>query len=60
MEEYKLYVEDTGGKLIDKDKFEANTVRREPWYLYGSGDKLSQLLRKSGSLNNDVVFNKFP
>jgi len=31
MNEYKLYVEDTGDKLIDKDKFEADTMRREPW-----------------------------
>ena len=42
MDEYKLYVEDMGGKLIDKDGFEEDTLRREPWYQYGSGDKLSQ------------------
>lgn len=42
MDEYKLRVEDTGGKLIDKDEFEADTLRREPWYQCGSGDKLSQ------------------
>ena len=42
MDEYKLYVEDMGGKLINKDGFEEDTLRREPWYQYGSGDKLSQ------------------
>jgi hypothetical protein len=42
MDEYKLYVEDTIGKLIDKDQFEADTLRREPWYQNGSGEKLSQ------------------
>jgi hypothetical protein len=42
MDEYKLYVDDTSGKLIDKDQFEADTLRREPWYQSGSGEKLSQ------------------
>jgi hypothetical protein len=42
MDEYKLYVEATSGKLIDKDQFEADTLRREPWYQSGSGEKLSQ------------------
>ncbi|GKS06249.1 hypothetical protein PSTH1771_14555 [Pseudomonas syringae pv. theae] len=42
MDEYKLYVEDTIGKLIDKDQFEADTLRREPWYQNRSGEKLSQ------------------
>ncbi|MGP4957824.1 hypothetical protein [Pseudomonas helleri] len=42
MDEYKLYVEDMGGKLINKDGFEEDTLRREPWYQCGSGDKLSQ------------------
>ncbi|POD65774.1 hypothetical protein [Pseudomonas syringae group genomosp. 3] len=42
MNEYKLYVQDTGGKTIDKDAFEADTLRRAPWYQLGSSDKLAQ------------------
>lgn len=42
MNEYKLHVQDTGGKTIDKDAFEADTLRRAPWYQPGSGDKLAQ------------------
>jgi len=42
MDEYKLTVEDFIGKPIDKDAFEADTLRREPWYQEGSADKQSQ------------------
>lgn len=42
MDEYKLTVEDLIGKPIDKDAFEADTLRREPCYQEGSADKLSQ------------------
>jgi len=42
MDEYKLKVEDLVGKPIDKDAYETDTLRREPWYQRGSGDKLSQ------------------
>ncbi|AZD25457.1 hypothetical protein C4K24_6199 [Pseudomonas chlororaphis subsp. aurantiaca] len=42
MDVYKLRIEDTESKIIDKDLFEAETFRREPWYQPGSGDKLAQ------------------
>lgn len=42
MDEYKLKVEDWVGQPIDKDAYEIATMRREPWYQEGSGDKLSQ------------------
>lgn len=42
MNEYKLHAQDTGGKPIDKDAFELDTLRRAPWYQPGSGDKLAQ------------------
>ncbi|MCP2024281.1 UNVERIFIED_ORG: hypothetical protein J2Y76_005196 [Pseudomonas reinekei] len=42
MDEYKLTVEDFIGKPINKDAFEADTLRREPWYQEGSADKQSQ------------------
>lgn len=39
---YKLRIEDTESKILDKDLFEAETFRREPWYQPGSGAKLAQ------------------
>jgi len=42
MDEYKLTVKDFIGKPIDKDTFEADTLRREPWYQEGTTDKQSQ------------------
>lgn len=42
MDEYKLKVEDLVGQPIDKSAYETATMRREPWYQAGSGDKLSQ------------------
>lgn len=42
MDVYKLRIEDTESKAISKDGFEADTLRREPWYQQGSGTKLSQ------------------
>lgn len=45
MDEYKLTVEDFIGKPIDKDAFEADTLRREPWYQRGEARKNSPSLR---------------
>jgi len=42
MDLYKLRIEDTESKIINKDRFEQDTLRREPWYQPGSADKLTQ------------------
>lgn len=42
MDVYKLRIEDTESKTIDKDRFESETFRREPWYQPGSAGKLAQ------------------
>lgn len=42
MDVYKLRTEDTESKIIDKDRFEAETFRREPWYQFGGAGKLAQ------------------
>ncbi|MFY1028774.1 hypothetical protein [Pseudomonas asiatica] len=42
MDVYKLRIEDTESKIIDKGGFEAETFRRDPWYQPGSADKLAQ------------------
>ncbi|ORL50919.1 hypothetical protein [Pseudomonas putida] len=42
MDVYKLRIEDTESKIIDKEGFEAGTFRREPWYQPGSAGKLAQ------------------
>ena len=42
MDVYKLRIEDTESKIIDKEGFEAETFRRVPWYQPGSAGKLAQ------------------
>lgn len=42
MDVYKLRIEDTESKIIDKEGFEAETFRRDPWYQPGSAGKLAQ------------------
>lgn len=39
MDVYKLRIEDTESKIIDKEGFEAETFRRDPWYQPGSAGK---------------------
>jgi hypothetical protein len=39
---YKLRIEHTGSKKIDRNTFEEETRCREPWYQDGSGSKRSQ------------------
>ena len=42
MDVYKVRIEDTESKIIDKEGFEAETFRRDPWYQPGSAGKLAQ------------------
>lgn len=42
MDVYKLRIEHTAAKPIDKDSFEEDTRCREPWYQDGSGNRRSQ------------------
>lgn len=42
MDVYKLRIEDTESKIINKDRFEDETFRRDPWYQPGSAGKLAQ------------------
>ena len=49
MDVYKLRIEDTESKIIDKEGFEAETFRRDPWYQPGSAGKLAQCKRPANS-----------
>lgn len=42
MDVYKLRIEHTGSKKIDRDTFEEETRCREPWYQDSTGNKRSQ------------------
>jgi len=42
MDVYKLWPDEVGGKLIEREGFEADTQRQQPWYQEGGGERASQ------------------